>query len=185
MTGKFAAFHISGGTTELVRVSAGEHDFVTELVGGSADLNAGQVIDRIGVHLGLPFPAGAHIEKLALMNRDRIPKRKVSANGTYVNLSGLENLAKKLYEDTKNAPLCASFVLDYVSRSIACMIDAYYEKYGEVPVLCAGGVMSNSIIKHNLSQKYDVIFAEPSLSTDNAVGIAALTRRAYESENKG
>ena len=64
----YYAFHVSGGTTELLRVTRDGFAFRAELVGGTADLNAGQVIDRIGVLMGLPFPAGAHIEALAMKN---------------------------------------------------------------------------------------------------------------------
>lgn len=184
LDGPFGAFHISGGTTELVRVTPTEQGFLTELVGGTADLNAGQVIDRIGVYLGLKFPAGPALEELANKNTSPIPKKKISSKGTVVNLSGLENMAIKLYGDTKDAPLTAAFVFDYVGRAVSAMLDSYTEQYGNNKVVCAGGVMCNGIIKNMLSEHYDVCFAEPAMSADNAVGIAALTLRAYKSENK-
>lgn len=179
----FAAFHISGGTTELVRVSNMNGAFKTQLVGGSADLNAGQVVDRIGVYLGMPFPAGPHLEAAALLNTKKIPKKKISAKGMTVNLSGLENMAIKLYRDTNDKALVAAFVFDYIGRAISVMIDAYKSEYGDGKIICAGGVMCNRIIKDMLSSKYDVAFAEPALSADNAVGCAVLTLRAYKSEN--
>ena len=179
----FAAFHISGGTTELVRVSNTEGAFKTRLIGGSADLNAGQVVDRIGVYLGMPFPAGPHLEEAALQNTKKIPKKKISANGMTVNLSGLENMAIKLYQETDDKPLVAAFVFDYIGRAISTMVDAYKAEYGEGKIICAGGVMCNRIIKDMLLSKYDVAFAEPALSADNAVGCALLTLRAYKSEN--
>lgn len=178
----FAAFHISGGTTELVRVNALGLGFSAEIVGGTADLNAGQVIDRIGVHMGLKFPAGPMMERMALENTAKIPRKRISSNGTTVNLSGLENMAVKLYDETGDAALTAAFVFDYLSRAVSAMIDAYTEQYGKGPIICAGGVMCNSIIKSNLKSRYDVYFAEPSMSADNAVGIAVLARRAFESE---
>ena len=180
---EFGAFHISGGTTELVRVKPDELGFITELVGGSSDLNAGQVIDRIGVYLGMSFPAGPALEAEALKNTNKIPKKKVSSKGMTVNLSGLENMAIKLYSDTGDVQLTAAFVFDYIGRSVCAMIDAYTEKYGKGKIVCAGGVMCNSIIKSMLSEKYDVCFAEPAMSADNAVGVAALTLRAYKMEN--
>ena len=182
LEGSFGAFHISGGTTELVRVIPTEDGFETELIGGTNDLNAGQVIDRIGVYLGMRFPAGAELEVAAIQNIDKIPRKKVSENGMTVNLSGLENMAIKLYKDTDNIPLTAAFVFDYIGRAICSMLDAYTERYGNSKVVCAGGVMCNRIIKDMLSARYDVCFAEPSMSADNAVGIAALTLRAYKSE---
>lgn len=185
LNGDFGAFHISGGTTELVRVSPTENGFGTVLLGGTSDLNAGQVIDRIGVYLGMSFPAGPSLEKEALKNTNKIPKKKISSKGMTVNLSGLENMAIKLYHDTGDIPLTAAFVFDYIGRSIAAMLDAYTEQYGNSKVVCAGGVMCNSIIKNMLKGKYDVCFAEPAMSADNAVGIAVLTQRAYNSEKNG
>ncbi len=181
---EFGAFHISGGTTELVRVTPTEKGFDTMLLGGTADVNAGQIIDRIGVHVGMRFPAGSALEAEALKNTDRFPKKKVSSNGMSVNLSGLENMAIKLFEDTKNIPLTAAFVFDYIGRSISAMLEAYTEQFGDSKVVLAGGVMCNSIIKKMLSEKFDVCFAEPSMSADNAVGIAVLTLRAINSEKK-
>ena len=182
LDGEFAAFHISGGTTELVRVKPTDSGFETELFGGTADLNAGQVIDRIGVLMDLPFPAGVHLEKLALENTKKVPKKAISASGMTVNLSGLENLAAKLYRETDDKSLVAAFVLDFIGRSIVAMSSAYEEKFGKTTFVYAGGVMCNSIIRKMLEEKFDAVFAEPALSADNAVGIAELTRRAYQKE---
>lgn len=180
---EFGAFHISGGTTELVRVRPDGFGFDVELIGGTADLNAGQVIDRIGVYLGMRFPAGPALEAEALKNTSKVPKKKISSSGAVINLSGLENMAIKLYSDTQDRALTSAFVFDYLGRAISVMIDAYTERYGKEKIVCAGGVMCNSIIKKMLSNKYDVCFAEPSMSADNAVGIAVLTLRAYKTEN--
>ena len=182
LDGEFAAFHISGGTTELVKVTPTNSGFETELFGGTADLNAGQVIDRIGVLMDLPFPAGVYLEKLALQNTKKVPKRPISANGMTVNLSGLENLATKLYRDTQDKALVAAFVLDFIGRTIIAMSSAYEERFGKTTFLYAGGVMCNSIIKRMLEARFDAVFAEPALSADNAVGIAELTRMAYQKE---
>ena len=175
----FGAFHISGGTTELVRVSPCDKGFRADLIGGTADLNAGQVIDRIGVHMGMKFPAGPALEEAALRNVKKIPKKKISGKGMMVNISGLENMAIKLYDETCDESLTAAFVFDYLARSICSMIEAYMENYGEGKIVCAGGVMCNKIIKQMLSERYDVCFAEPALSADNAVGVAALAARAF------
>ena len=181
--GDFAAFHISGGTTELVKVKALDNGFETQLIGGTSDVNAGQIIDRIGVLMGLSFPAGPHLERLALENRKKIPKRKISQSGTRVNLSGLENMAEKLYRDTEDKALVSAFVLDFIGRSIIGMSEAYESEFGRTPFVYAGGVMCNSIIKKMISEKFDAAFAEPLLSADNAVGIAELARRAYLKES--
>ena len=172
----FAAFHISGGTTELLLVKGSEHGFDAKLVGGTKDLNAGQVIDRIGVHLGMPFPAGPHLERLALEYIGKIPAKKVSVDGTYANFSGLENIAKKIYSESGDKDKTAAFVFDYIGNSVVEMCRSLKAEYGELPFVFAGGVMCNSIIKNKLALEFDSHFAEPLLSADNAVGIAELTR---------
>ena len=181
---EFAAFHISGGTTELVKVRAVDSGFETQLFGGTADVNAGQIIDRIGVLMGLRFPAGPHLEELALENKKKIPKRPISSNGMKINLSGLENMAAKLYRETDDKALVSAFVLDFIGRSIIAMSDSYESEFGKTTFVYAGGVMCNSIIRKMLSERFDAIFAEPSLSSDNAVGIAELARKAFLKEGK-
>jgi len=175
----FAAFHVSGGTTEMLKVNFSGKEFSAELVGGTADLNAGQVIDRVGTFLGLPFPSGKYLEESALANTEKIPSRKPKISDMRINLSGLENMAKKLYEDEGNIPLVAAFVLDYIEKAISLLAEAYLEKYGDTEFLFAGGVMSNAIIREKLKSKFKAHFAEPAFSADNAVGIAELARRAY------
>ncbi len=182
MDSPFAAFHVSGGTTELVRVTDKGSSFETELLGGTADINAGQIIDRIGVYMGLSFPSGREMESLALLNDKKLPKTKISANGMSVNLSGLENLAKKLYDDTKDSALASAFVFNCIGRAVCKMSEEYETKYGRTPFIYAGGVMSNSVIKKMLSESFEAYFAEPALSSDNAVGIAAMALRAYKKE---
>ncbi len=180
----FCAFHVSGGTTEMLRVRREECGFSAELVGGTRDLNAGQVIDRVGVRMGLPFPCGAHLECLALQNREKIPKRKIAIDGTYVNLSGLENMATAYLREGRSDSFVSAFVLDYIGRSLIALSDAYVSVYGETEFLYAGGVMSNSILKKMLATGRQASFAEPALSADNAVGIANLARLRYLSENE-
>ena len=171
---EFSAFHVSGGTTEMLRVRAVESGFSCELVGGTADLNAGQVIDRVGVMMGLPFPAGPHIEALALDNTAKIPRRKPKLSGFKVNLSGLENMALKLYTESGDKKLVSAFVLDYIGEALSLLAQKYEEEFGKSEFVFAGGVMSNSIIKNKLKSRFSASFAEPALSADNAVGIAAL-----------
>lgn len=181
---EFCAFHVSGGTTEVLRVSPVSDGFSAELVGGSADLNAGQVIDRIGVSLGLSFPAGRELEALALKNTEKIPRKKPKITNMKVNLSGLENMATSLYKETNNKALTAAFVFDYIGRALVMLAEGYEERYGKTGFVFAGGVMCNGIIKSMLRERFDASFAEPLMSADNAVGIAALTQRRYNSEKK-
>ena len=62
LPGEFLALHLSGGTTEVLHVRPG---LKIALLGGSNDLHAGQLVDRVGVRMGLPFPAGPALEALA------------------------------------------------------------------------------------------------------------------------
>ncbi len=176
---KFGAFHLSGGTTELLLSRFNGKDFDTEIAGATKDISAGQLIDRIGVMLGLGFPAGKELEKLALTAKEKPKIPKIKLDGCYVNMSGAENLAKKLYADTNDASLVAAFVFEYLSEVILQMSKSFLERYGDMPILYVGGVMSNSIIKDKLKREIDAYFAEPEFSSDNASGVALLARNAY------
>lgn len=178
----FVAFHISGGTTEMLSVKGNGSAFEAELIGGSEDLNAGQVIDRVGVYMGLKFPCGKEMEELATRNTEKIPSKKAKVNGYSFNLSGLENMAVKLYDQTKDRSLTSAFVFDFIASLLCGVCSNYEEHNGKSEFVFAGGVMSNSIIKSKISQSFNAIFAEPSMSADNAVGIAALTLKAYVTE---
>ena len=179
----FYAYHVSGGTTELLAVSRTENGFDSEIVGGTRDLNAGQAIDRIGVALGVPFPAGPGLEKLALSYTGKIPRKKPAVKDGYVNLSGLENLALDLYRKTGDPALVAAFVFAHLSDAILQMTEEVTAKFGARDLLCAGGVMSSAILRRAISERFPASFAEPALSADNAVGIAALAARAYRRQN--
>ena len=86
----FAAFHVSGGTTEVVYVKGfSSEGFSVDLLGGTADLNAGQVIDRVGVMLGIPFPCGPMLEKLA-EKAGRAPRPRISVNSR--GISSIERM---------------------------------------------------------------------------------------------
>ena len=88
-------------------------------------------------------------------------------------------MAIKLYDDTKEACFVSAFVLNYIGLGLCLLADSYKAEFGESDFLFAGGVMSNSIIKSMLKERYSASFAEPVMSSDNAVGIAELARRKY------
>lgn len=179
----FVAFHISGGTTEMLSVNGNGKTFDCKLIGGSEDLNAGQVIDRVGVYMGIKFPCGHAMEELAKMNTAKIPHRKPKVNGLKFNLSGLENMAIRLYDQTGDKSLTASFVFNYIASALVAVCESYENMNGKTKFVFAGGVMSNSIIRNSLSSMFDAVFSEPSMSADNAVGIAALAAKAFSMEN--
>ena len=175
----FSAFHVSGGTTEMLRVKFNGRSFDSELLGGTSDLNAGQAIDRIGVMMGLSFPCGAAMEELALNNTAELPGRRSKAKDLKINLSGLENLAIDLYKKTEDKRLVSAFVFNYIAESLASLATAYEDTYGQSKFLFAGGVMCNSMIRKTIANRFDASFATRETSSDNAVGIAALTRINY------
>lgn len=176
---KFLAFHVSGGTTEAVIATGEDNGFSVELVAKTLDLHAGQAIDRVGVMLGLNFPCGAQLEQLALQNSEKVNVRPTVKDFDCC-LSGVENLCKKMIDNKESKEKIAFFCIKYIEASLDIMTQRLLKAFGAMPVLFAGGVMSNSIIKNSFKEKYNAVFAEPQYSTDNAAGIAYLTNRKYK-----
>ncbi len=176
---RFAAFHVSGGTTDILLADAGDggRPFDISRIGGTLDINAGQAIDRAGVMMGLSFPCGPALEALALQNTNKFSRASISVQGMSCNMSGIENRAGKLYEECKDKSLTAAYVIDFVLRTLEALTKNLLDEYGDIPVIYAGGVMSCSIIKKRLSHFGS--FADPVYSSDNAAGIALLARRKY------
>ena len=176
----FIAFHVSGGTTEILHVSLNEETYTIEQIGGSIDLHAGQAIDRMGVKMGMKFPCGREMEARALENKKMLPGSKICVNGLDCNISGLENIANKLFEETKDIPLVSDFIFDFLSKTLIKLTANLRKKYKDKKIVFAGGVMSNSIIQNRLNENFeDVYFAKPEFSTDNASGIAILTMKRF------
>ena len=179
----FLAFHVSGGTTEVLRVTPGKDGVPhCEKIGGSLDLKAGQLIDRVGGMLGLPFPAGPALEQLALSTPElkKADRPHLKTDGFGCHLSGVENQCKKLLADGCEPAFVARYCLDAVYLAVKGLTEAALTKTGELPVVYAGGVMSNSILKARLQSDFGGIFAPPEYSSDNACGIAVLTARAAQ-----
>lgn len=175
----FLAFHVSGGTTECLRVRPGEgKPFDIEVTGRTLDLNAGQAVDRIGAMLGLPFPAGPELERLALESECAYSPR-VTFRGRDCCLSGMENRAASLLEGGEEPRNIARWTLDYLARVILTMTERCLELHPGLPLIYAGGVMSNSLIRDAVRARYGCGFAEPAYSADNAAGIAVLCARQH------
>lgn len=170
----FIAFHVSGGTTEAVLAKGSGCGFTCEIIAQTLDLNAGQAVDRVGLMLGLKFPCGMELEKLALQNDEPI-KVRATLKGHDCCLSGVENQCKKLLAQGKSKPYIAAYCLEFIRKTLEDMTDSLLCDYGELPLVYAGGVMSNTIIKNSFTEKYKASFAPPVYSSDNAAGIAYLT----------
>lgn len=176
--GGFAAFHVSGGTTELLLVSVNNGGVRIEQIGGTKDINAGQAIDRAGVMMGLGFPCGREMERIMGDMENTAPVR-ICVDGLLCNLSGLENMAGKLYAETQSQAAVSAFVFDFVGHTLLRLSKNLRDRYPDIPILYAGGVMSNKKIKNILSSLGGVYFATPELSSDNAAGVALLARREH------
>ena len=181
----FVAFHVSGGTTEILRVSPRAVGFKAEIIGGTADLHAGQAIDRAGVLMGLRFPCGKEMESLAARNERKVPSPRVSVSGTECHFSGLENLAGKLWNETKDPALVSAYVMEFTAETLARLTAGADALFPGEPIVYAGGVMSNRRIRERLAARENTFFAEPAFSADNAAGIALLCRRAHRADGKG
>lgn len=171
---RYLAFHVSGGTTEAVLAEPDpEAVFRTRIVARSLDLKAGQAIDRTGAMLGLPFPAGRELEKLALSWHGSFHIRPC-LKGADCSLSGIENKCHSLMEQGSPKEEIAAFCLRSILAALDGMTDGLLKQFGRLPVVFAGGVASDSILREELSGKYGAVFAEPEFSGDNAAGIAVL-----------
>ena len=180
---RFLAFHVSGGTTEALLVKPFDGGFGVELVGNTADINGGQAIDRVGVAMGLSFPCGKEMEILASEFKGKIYRRDVCVRDGICSLSGIENIALRLYEERGDKQEVSAFVFDFLGRTLERMCCDVIDKYGDMPVLFAGGVMSNKLMRGRLSSSFDAYFSDPEFSADNAAGVALLCRKTYNNEN--
>ena len=169
---KFIAFHVSGGTTDCLLVTPDKEKVfdITE-IGSSLDIKAGQAIDRTGLMLGLKFPCGKELEKLAAMSDKKYKLKPMLKNGNCC-LSGLENKCRKMLDDGERKEDIANYCLSFIYSTVYEMTKFALDRYGNMPIVYAGGVMSDRLIRDKLLQKFDAFFAEPDFSCDNAVGTA-------------
>jgi N6-L-threonylcarbamoyladenine synthase len=178
---EFVAFHVSGGTTDVLYVRPDKGRFDIEMIGTSLDLHAGQAVDRVGVALGLKFPCGKELEALAATCDEKIPKPRICVKGLDCHLSGLENLALSLYEKTGDRALVAAYTLDFIGQTLVELSAEVRRRYPDIPMVYAGGVMSNRRIQTMVGKRFkNTYFSEPAFSADNAAGIALLCRRALQ-----
>lgn len=178
----FLAWHLSGGTTELLKVEPDGYTVRAEIVGGTQDISAGQLIDRAGVLLGLQFPAGKALDALYGQGSGRSRAFKVKLNDLTFSLSGMENKVKQMAERGESKEEIARFALDTVCATVVNVTKEAQKRWPGLSVLCSGGVASNTQLRRAMTQQCGAVFAEPKYSTDNAMGTAILTWRAMERE---
>ncbi len=172
------AWHLSGGTTELLLVEPEGKNVKCTVIGGTTDISAGQLIDRTGQLLGLNFPAGKALDALASQAASQKPF-PVKCPECAFSFSGVQNQVEKFYHDTKDAAATANFALASICHGVKLATEHALCAYPGLEVVFSGGVASNSMLRSQMTP-LGAIFCPAQYSTDNAMGVAVLTHRQTE-----
>ena len=172
------AWHLSGGTTELLLVEPAGKNVCCTKIGGTTDISAGQLIDRTGQLLQLPFPAGKHLDALsdAAQNADVFP---VKCQELSFSLSGIQNKVTEFHQKYQDSAETAAYALRCVCYAVQKATHNAQKAYPGLPVVFSGGVASNTMLRSVMLPE-GAVFCEPKYSTDNAMGVAVLTHRLLE-----
>ena len=176
-------WHLSGGTTELLHVVPDGVTVKAECIGGTTDISAGQLIDRTGKQLGLAFPAGKAVDELSL-GAEKKERFAVKVKDSTFSFSGIENKMNALAEQGAAPADICRYVLASITFGVEKATRQALKQYPGLPVLCAGGVASNRLLRETMVEACGAVFAEPRFSTDNAMGVAILTWRRHNKENE-
>ena len=148
-----------------------------EAAASCAAANGFSMGDRIGVKLGFAFPAGVEVSRLAAQCSDEI-RPKSSVKGMTCSLSGLENQCAKLLAEGKSPEYVCKYCLLCIGDAVVKMTKAAQKLYPDLPVVCAGGVMSSDVIRSYVTARLPgVTFVPGKFSSDNAIGTALLAGR--------
>ena len=171
------AWHLSGGTTELLLVEPEGKNVKCTRIGGTTDISAGQLIDRTGVMLQLPFPAGKHVDALSkeAKNTDVF---KVKCPALEFSLSGVQNKVQQ-YAQNNTPAETAAYALRCVCHAVLQATNNARKAYPGLEVVFSGGVASNSMLR-SVMEPLGAVFSQPQFSTDNAMGVAVLAHRLME-----
>lgn len=172
------AWHLSGGTTELLMVEPVGKNVACTKIGGTSDISAGQLIDRTGQLLQLPFPSGKHLDVLSQQAAGADLFRVKCAEMTF-SLSGVQNKVQQYHEKNGIPAETAAYALRCVAFAVFQATKQALQRYPGLPVVFSGGVASNTMLRQTL-EPLNPIFAQPQYSTDNAMGVAVLAHRAME-----
>ena len=181
-TGEYLALHLSGGTTDLLEV---REESVTQ-IGGSLDLHAGQLVDRAGVAMGLTFPAGPELEKMAENGTSSgLLGCSMSEGDLFCHFSGAESQVQRWIADRSIPRENIAFeIYALLARTVSRMICAGAEKSRFRQALVTGGVASSPLFRQMLLRRIRarhqaprIVFGQPELSGDNAVGVALIGLR--------
>ena len=174
------AWHLSGGTTELLLVEPEGKNVRCTRIGGTTDISAGQLIDRTGQLLSLPFPSGKALDELSCQASTK-DYFKVKCSGTEFSLSGVQNKVQQYYLEHSPAET-AAYALGSISYAVKRATENALKIHPGYEVVFSGGVASNSMLRTVIASLKPV-FAEPRYSTDNALGVAVLAKRIWEGRN--
>lgn len=179
------ALVVSGGHTELIYME--EHGSF-EVIGETRDDAAGEAYDKIGRVIGVPYPGGKHIDKMAQLGEDtfNFPRAMIEEDNYDFSFSGLKSSfintvhnAKQKGEELNRNDLATSFQAAVVDVLVAKTIRAAKE-YNVKQVILAGGVAANSGLRKNLQiavseqlQDVELVIPPLSLCGDNAAMIGA------------
>ena len=172
------AWHLSGGTTELLLVEPDDFNVRCTRVGGTTDISAGQLIDRTGQLLQLPFPSGKHLDALSA-GASLTETFRVKCTDSDFSFSGVQNKVQQFHEKYLDGQETAAYALRCVSNAVYQATVNALKVYPGLPVVFSGGVASNSMLRE-LTAPLNPVFAQPQYSTDNAMGVAVLTYRHQE-----
>ncbi len=172
------AWHLSGGTTELLMVEPEGRNVKCVKIGGTTDISAGQLIDRTGQLLQLPFPSGKHLDALSkgAAGKDVF---KVKCSNMEFSLSGVQNKVQQFHAAHGDSAETAAYALRCVAKAVYLATEQALKTYPGLRVVFSGGVASNSMLREVIAP-LNPIFSQPQFSTDNAMGVAVLTHRATE-----
>lgn len=183
---RFLAVHLSGGTSEILLVERTETGFSIDILGNTLDLHAGQLVDRVGVALGLPFPAGPPLEELAQQSGSDFTRLPSSVDGLNFSFSGVEAQAQRWIAEGAEPANIARAVEACLVNTLEKVILRGMEESGLNETLIVGGVASNRYLRRRLVEKLEhpsvgarLYFTSPQLSSDNAVGVAHLGLKNY------
>ena len=172
------AWHLSGGTTELLLVEPEGKNVTCTRIGGTSDISAGQLIDRTGQLLQLPFPSGRHIDALS---REAVMREtfRVKCSQMEFSLSGVQNKVQQFHAAHGIPAETAAYALRCVAKAVYLASEQALRAYPGLRIVFSGGVASNSMLREAI-QPLNPIFSEPQYSTDNAMGVAVLAHRMQE-----
>ena len=172
------AWHLSGGTTELLLVEPEGKNVKCTKIGGTTDISAGQLIDRTGQLLQLPFPAGKHLDALS---KEAVMKEtfKVKCSNMEFSLSGVQNKVQQFHAAHQNDVETAAYALRCVAKAVYLATEQARKAYPGLRVVFSGGVASNSLLREVI-KPLNPVFSQPQFSTDNAMGVAVLAHRITE-----